>query len=437
MKRLLIMLASCLSLNAFSQTNIFPASGNVGIGTTSPSSKLHVENIADMQHGFRVIKTTKTSDYWAGVFQNTASLTEADFAGKTYSAIFSGGNVGIGTTTPNYLLHINGSATDARLQLTNSSTGINYTDGSHIAANGFDFVLTNREAGNLIFETSDIERIRILSNGNVGIGTTNPESRLEVKGGGSGSLMFDPDRVNIHSNNNDYELSISGGSVYNNGGRIRLGGDSRGDADKSVVQFFQGSTEVMRINNGGNIGVGTTTPNEKLHIESSINGELNIQVKNTYGTGNRIYLTSLPGIGKIQTDGDFAVATNGGGWSDKLIIKNTGNVGIGITNPQYKLAVEGTIGAREVKVTAEAWSDFVFHPTYKLRTLDEVEQFIKTNNHLPEIPTEADVKQNGVGLGEMNAKLLQKIEELTLYMIEMKKENEDLKNRVSKLENNN
>ncbi|MOA38224.1 hypothetical protein D3C78_1598840 [compost metagenome] len=69
----------------------------------------------------------------------------------------------------------------------------------------------------------------------------------------------------------------------------------------------------------------------------------------------------------------------------------------------------------------------MFEPDYKLRSLSEVEMFIKLNKHLPEIPSAKEVENNGIAVGEMNAKLLQKIEELTLYLIEMKKENEELK----------
>ena len=120
-----------------------------------------------------------------------------------------------------------------------------------------------------------------------------------------------------------------------------------------------------------------------------------------------------------------------------------GVVGIGTTNPDpnFNLSVNGRIRSKEVKVEAN-WSDFVFYDDYKLRTLEEVEEHIKENGHLPEIPSEADVTENGINLGEMNAKLLMKIEELTLYMIDLNKEvkqlkseNQELKEKVKSLEN--
>ena len=92
-----------------------------------------------------------------------------------------------------------------------------------------------------------------------------------------------------------------------------------------------------------------------------------------------------------------------------------------LTTGPHTLAVEGSIGAREIKVEATNWADFVFEPTYDLPTLEEVEQDIIEKGHLPAIPSEAVILENGINLGEINADLLQKIEELTLCMIEMNK----------------
>lgn len=100
---------------------------------------------------------------------------------------------------------------------------------------------------------------------------------------------------------------------------------------------------------------------------------------------------------------------------------NAGNVGIGTKNPQNKLDVNGTIRSKEVKVEIKDWSDFVFKEDYNLPTLLEVENQIKQNGHLENIPNEKEVLKNGINLGEMDAKLLQKIEELTLYIIDLNK----------------
>ncbi|SEO96928.1 hypothetical protein SAMN05444671_3850 [Flavobacterium sp. CF108] len=106
---------------------------------------------------------------------------------------------------------------------------------------------------------------------------------------------------------------------------------------------------------------------------------------------------------------------------------NLGNVGIGINSPQNKLDVNGTIHAKEVKVDVTGWPDYVFKNNYNLPTLEEVEKHIKEKGHLENIPNEEEALENGISLGEMNAKLLQKIEELTLYIIKQNKEIDLLK----------
>jgi len=133
--------------------------------------------------------------------------------------------------------------------------------------------------------------------------------------------------------------------------------------------------------------------------------------------------------------------------TDYFNILNNGNIGIGIINPTNKLDVNGTIHSKEVKVDMIGWSDFVFKKEYNLPTLAEIEKHINEKGHLENIPNEEEVLKNGINLGEMNAKLLQKIEELTLYMInqnksiealkeESKKQNEEIRNLKKTLTSN-
>jgi len=114
---------------------------------------------------------------------------------------------------------------------------------------------------------------------------------------------------------------------------------------------------------------------------------------------------------------------------------STGNMGIGTTDTKgYKLAVNGKIRAQEIKVEASNWPDYVFAKDFKLPSLKETEQHIKEKGHLPDIPSAAEVEAGGIDLGEMNAKLLKKIEELTLHLIEQQKKNDLQVQTMQKME---
>ncbi|MFY0253363.1 hypothetical protein ACDQ55_05330 [Chitinophaga sp. 30R24] len=120
--------------------------------------------------------------------------------------------------------------------------------------------------------------------------------------------------------------------------------------------------------------------------------------------------------------------------TERMVIDENGRVGIGISNPQSELAVAGTITSKRVKVTASGWPDYVFHKDYKLPSLLETEAYIAINSHLPGIPAAKEIERDGLDIAEINKQLLQKIEELTLHLINQQKEIEELKDWKKKLE---
>jgi len=103
-------------------------------------------------------------------------------------------------------------------------------------------------------------------------------------------------------------------------------------------------------------------------------------------------------------------------------------------NGEYKLVVNGKVKAREIKVTVTGYGDYIFSPAYRLRPLSEVDAFIKQNGHLPEVPSAAEVAKEGMNVGEMENTLLKKVEELTLYVIELKKENDQQARQIEQLQ---
>jgi hypothetical protein len=225
---------------------------------------------------------------------------------------------------------------------------------------------------------------------------------------------------------------------------VGVGYSPRAAMGQSAVWLPNGATSGNIYYNGGNVGIGTgPSPASPLEVNGFLRttgatgfaasgASLDIAYNPAYPAGT--------GGGRIfaydHTAGAYkpiAIGINNG---SQLFLTSTGNVGIGTASPgTFKLAVEGNIGARDVMVTnVTPWPDYVLQPEYRLRPLSEVHEFIQAHHHLPDIPSEAEVKAQGVSVGEMQSKLLAKVEELTLHMIRQEKENQALRERIAQLE---
>jgi hypothetical protein len=225
---------------------------------------------------------------------------------------------------------------------------------------------------------------------------------------------------------------------------------ARDIAGAAYLDVNYGLNSVITFGSDKNVGIGTVTPLAKLEVKggnilvrnsANIDNESSIMIAhsisagsyNTFGTSIRT-ITQSSGYNTYGMQ-FFTQELYSTGQTEKMRILGNGSVGIGTTTTgSHKLAVEGSIGAREVKVQATGWADFVFKKEYNLPTLEEVEKHIAEKGHLENIPSEEEVLKNGISLGEMNAKLLQKIEEMTLYMIDQNKQIIDLQQRLEKVE---
>jgi len=174
-------------------------------------------------------------------------------------------------------------------------------------------------------------------------------------------------------------------------------------------------------------GAGTTTP-DPLTIQQQ-NGSVGVNINNPLA---KLHIRAG---GATNASSSFLVSNSSN--SDMFRILDNGNIGIGTSNPQSTLAVNGIITSQKVKVTQTGWPDYVFDRTYRLPSLRELEDYISLHKHLPGIVSEEEVRKDGVDLGDNQAAMVKKIEELTLYLIQQNKELQELKALNKKLEDQN
>jgi len=219
----------------------------------------------------------------------------------------------------------------------------------------------------------------------------------------------------------------------------------------------QGNFQLAGTFSPNKIGIGTTSPVGKLQVNinsantayaSLTTSDIGISLSNSSNTNGNLNVMSFldaagNGVAHVgiavssQTNHTgklfFSTRATGGNVTQRMIIDESGNVGIGTGSPDQPLTVNGTVHATRVKVeTTVPGPDYVFEKDYSLPSLDEVKSYIDENKHLPEIPSAKEMEAKGIDVGEMNMLLLKKVEELTLYVIEQQKQLDDLKRLVKK-----
>ncbi len=277
--------------------------------------------------------------------------------------------------------------------------------------------------------------------GNIGVGLDNPARTIHIDNGGirldrrSNSAFFMLHRKT--SSGAPLSTFFFGLDASNtNNGKFFIG--------DMGTRVGGGSDRYLTISRGGNVGVGTFDPTSRLHVSSGTSGDailmLEADTDNNDEADNPMMQFRQDGgaIGVNLGFSDenfganvFGIGTKSGNtesWDTFTVNPQTGNVGIGTNDAGTdKLAVNGTIHAREVRVDLTGWPDYVFKSNYNLPTLEEVQEHIKEKGHLPNIPSAQEIETNGIKLGEMNKLLLEKIEEQMLYILQ-------LEQRINKLE---
>jgi hypothetical protein len=392
--------------------------------------------------------TTITSQNFLGT-TNASPLrfrTSTATAGNNIDrmVILPGGNVGIGLTTPTALLHFAAGTTtvpalklSAGVNLTTAQSGAFEFDGTNLfftpSAIRRTVAFTNTtwstdgNAGTIntnYIGTSDATDLRIKTNatdrifiqnstGNVGIGNSLPTKKLEVEGNASviGALYIKyanltqyPNGngwINFHHSQQDLNGIYFAGISYAN-----LTGNIHTSSNTGNIQSYGTNFQVLRkvwntttnqydytsnfiVDQTGNVGIGSTTPTHKLDVNGNI------------FTNSKILVGST-----LAKAGNFSMAVNGDAIFNRVVVKLYGS-----------------------------WPDYVFDKSYSLTPIEEVEEFISTNKHLKGLQPSSEIEKKGVDIGETQKVLTEKVEELTLYLIEQNKLIKQLQKEIDAIKN--
>lgn len=310
------------------------------------------------------------------------------FAGRVYVST----NLGIGNAQPAFPLEFNNTTGD-KLCLYNSGGGNFYGFG---VDNNTMLIHSSHSGSDIAFgygnNANFTPNMILKGTGNMGVGTTSPLGKLHVSAGAEDALI----------------VQVSGNS------KLRVNANS----SVSIGTANDGPVNGLYVN--GATGIGTGTPSAKLHVSAGAEDALIVQV-----SGN----SKL----RVNSNGSVSVGSASDGPANGLFVSGNVNIGLSTGAAGYKLAVDGKAIMEEVKVQMSGnWPDYVFENEYDLKDISEVKDFIQANGHLPGIPSASDIHADGgIELGEMQRLMMEKIEELTLYIITLEEEMDALKQIVT------
>lgn len=421
---------------------VYNSTDSIGIGTTSPDQKLHVLNgkiyVQDGRSGqdphviFDIpsvdgneggLQFNRTGDTLASInYVEDASIANyirigVGNAGKKNDfTVNSNGEIGIGTKDPNGQLTLNNYEGD-NIAINDLDPIIQFNvpgllggapvKRAFIQLSNYDDLRIGTNSGNttgkIILRTNAIDQVTVDQDGEVGIGTITPLAKLHIPAGQD---------ADISSATNGFAMFGSNASGQQN---LLL------DNNEIMVRTGIAAGILAIQNDGGEVTVGARTTINKSGEALALNGN---------NAGMSFYQNGAFRSFINQSASELYVGVNAG----NLHLDATGQVAIGNVIPAasaYKLTVTGKIICEELKVklVSSIWPDYVFDKKYKLKSLSEVEQFILKNKHLPNIPSAAEVEKNGIEVGDMQKKMMEKIEELTLYIIDLQKQIDEFKKK--------
>ncbi len=439
------------------------STGKVGIGTTTPGSLLEVGGEVFLNSPGPKLKFKRGGtilDFTSIDFLNSANEVKFRFleGGTSFKlgrpnsfGIYddvaisnANGNVGFGTaphasdriysdgsirmTGPAKIIRFEtqqGGTASGNITSTKWAPGIHFIRAAGDILGKMEYVDTIDVANFLRFHTGSTPSndLTIDTDHLVGIGTSNPQAKLHIHGGAG-------DQLRIHAVSDPIIQFTEGflgaqekmGFIQISGEDLRLGTNSGNANGKFIVRNNGGDR--FSIDHVGRVAINMNASGEAIRmngVDPAINiYQSGVQKSYLWQTGNHLRIGVSDPAGKI------------------IVTSNQVEIGTSVPLPDgYKLGVGGKVLCEELKVKLQSssWPDYVFEKHYRLRPLAEVEQFIRTYKHLPNIPAAKDIEANGMEVGEMQRKMMEKIEELTLYVIELERKSQALQTRLNKLEN--